>query len=216
VSLRAVIFDVDGVLVRSMENHAAAYQKAFAEIGVAIRPEEVYANEGRRSREVIESLAQERGLDLSEAKLEEMNRRKQATFYAFGPAPLYPGVRDLLERLHAHGLRLAAVTGTNRANVHHHLGELVNLFDVLVTSDDVTRTKPDPEPYLKALEKLRLKPEECVVVENAPLGIRAAKAAGLRVVGVLTTNPPDVLRKAGADWVEPSTADAWKVLEGLA
>jgi len=216
VSLRAVIFDVDGVLVKSMENHAAAYQKVFADIGVAIRPEEVFANEGRRSPEVIASLAQERGLDLAPAKLDAMNKAKQAVFYAFGPAPLYPGVQALLERLRAHGLRLAAVTGTNRANVEHHLGPLVQLFDVIVTADDVTRTKPDPEPYLAALAKLKLRAEEGIVVENAPLGVRSAKAAGLRVVGVLTTNPADALRKAGADVTVPSTADAWSALEGIA
>lgn len=216
MSLRAVIFDVDGVLVKSMENHAAAYQQAFADIGVRIDPAEVFANEGRRSREVIVSLAQERGLDLSEAKMDEMNRRKQAVFHGFGPAPIYPGVQDLLERIKAHGLQLAAVTGTTRANVDHHLGEVAQLFDVVVTADDVTRTKPDPEPYLAALSKLKLKPEECRVVENAPLGVKAARAAGLRVIGVTTTNPPEVLRKAGAEWVVKATADAWSVLEASA
>ncbi|MEA3201667.1 MAG: beta-phosphoglucomutase [Thermoplasmata archaeon] len=216
MSLRAVIFDVDGILVKSMENHAAAYQKVFAEIGVAIEAREVYANEGRRSPEVIASLAQERGLDLSPAKLDAMNHAKQAAFYAFGPAPLYPGVQALLEKLAAHGLRLAAVTGTNRANVEHHLGALAKLFDVIVTADDVARTKPDPEPYLAALAKLGLRADECIVVENAPLGVKSGRAAGLRVIGVTTTNPADVLRKAGADRIVPTTAEAWSALEGIA
>jgi beta-phosphoglucomutase len=213
VGLRAVIFDVDGVLVRSMESHAAAYQRVFAEIGVPIRPEEVFANEGRRSREVIQSLAEERGLGLSDAKLDEMNRRKQAAFYAFGPAPLYPGVVDLLDALDAHGIRYAAVTGTNRANVEHHLGPLVARFAAVVTSDDVTHTKPNPEPYQAALAKLAVKPQEAVVVENAVLGIRSAKAAGLRVVAVASTMPRDALRQA--DVVVRAIPEVWPALEAM-
>jgi beta-phosphoglucomutase len=213
VSLWAVIFDVDGVLVRSMENHAAAYERTFAEQGVAIRPEEVYANEGRRSREVIVSLSEERGLGYSEAKLDEMNRRKQAIFHAFGPAPLYPGVEELLDALDAHGILCAAVTGTTRANVERHLGALVKRFAAIVTSDDVTHTKPDPEPYLAALAALKVKPQEAVVVENAVLGIRSAKAAGLRVVAIASTMPREALRQA--DVVVPSIRDVWPALEAM-
>lgn len=213
MSLRAVIFDVDGVLVRSMENHARAYEAAFQDIGVRIDASEVFANEGRRSREVIESLANARGLSLADEKLDEMSRRKQSVFYSFGPAPLYPGVETFLETLDAHGLQYAAVTGTTRANVEHHLGPIAQRFAAIVTSDDVKRTKPDPEPYLAALQRLRLRPEEGVVVENAPLGIQSAKAAGLRVVAVTSTNPRHALRQA--DVVVPGIPDVWAAVEAL-
>jgi beta-phosphoglucomutase len=213
VSLRAVIFDVDGVLVRSMEKHHEAYVKAFQDLGVAIRQEEVFANEGRRSREVIETLAQDRGLALSTEQLDEMNRRKQETFFGFGPLPLYPGVPDLIAQLKDAGLLVAAVTGTNRKNVDNHLGALTKRFDAIVTADDVKRTKPHPEPYLAALAKLDVEPGEALVVENATLGIRSAKAAGLRVVGVTSTLPADMLREA--DFIVDRVADAWKVVEDL-
>lgn len=213
MSLRAVIFDVDGVLVQSMEKHHQAYQRAFQDIGVHVRLEEVYANEGRRSREVIETLAKVRGLDLASAQLDEMSRRKQETFASFGPLPLYPGVPDLIEDLKSKGLLVAAVTGTNRFNVDNHLGALTKRFDAIVTADDVKRTKPDPEPYLAALSKLAVPPGEALVVENATLGVRSAKAAGIRVVAVTSTLPRETLREA--DWIVDRVADVAEVVEGL-
>lgn len=214
MSLRAVIFDVDGVLVQSMEKHHEAYLKAFEHLPTApVRAEEVFANEGRRSREVIEALAEARHLSLSKEELDEMNRRKQETFFGFGPLPLYPGVPDLVGTLKDHGLLVAAVTGTNRKNVDNHLGPLTRRFDAIVTADDVKRTKPHPEPYLAALAKLDVEPDEAVVVENATLGIRAAKAAGMRVIAVTSTLPAGMLREA--DFVVDRVADAWRVVQEL-
>lgn len=213
MTLRAVIFDVDGVLVQSMEKHHQAYQRAFQDHGVAVRLEEVYANEGRRSREVIESIARDRGLHLTGEQMDEMSRRKQETFASFGPLPLYPGVPDLLASLKAKGLKVAAVTGTTRFNVQHHLGPLVQQLDVLVCAEDVKKSKPDPEPYLKALEKLGIRADEALVVENATLGLRSAKGAGLRVVGVTSTLSAEALHEA--DRIVDRVADVARVVEEL-
>lgn len=212
--LRAVIFDVDGVLVQSMERHHEAYRRAFADLRVEIKKEEVFANEGRRSREVIESLARVRGLRLSEEELASMNKKKQEAFFAFGALPLYPGVPELLAKVREAGLRLAAVTGTARVNVDNHLGNLTKRFDVIVTADDVKSTKPHPEPYLAALQKLGVGPGDVVVVENATLGIKSAKAAGCRVVAVASTLPrAQLANEAGI--VVDKVADAWSVIERL-
>lgn len=211
MKLKAVIFDVDGVLVQSMERHFLAYQKAFSQVGVEVRPEEVFAQEGRRSREVVQSMAEARGLDLPKEQLDEINRVKQSTFVSFGPQPLYPGVPELVAKLKERGLFVAAVTGTNRNNVNNHLGDLTKRFDAIVTADDVKRTKPDPEPYLSALEKLGVQAGEALVVENATLGIKAAKAAGIRVVGVASTLSPHMLHEA--DVIVPKVADVWNLVE---
>ena len=211
--LKAAIFDVDGVLVQSMERHHEAYRRAFADLRVDIRKDEVFANEGRRSREVIESLAKARGLRLTDEQLDAMNKLKQQTFASFGPMPLYPGVPELLAKVREAGVRLAMVSGTARVNIDNHFGVLTKRFDVIVSADDVQRTKPDPEPYLAALAKLGLKPGDAVVVENATLGIRSAKAAGLRVIAVASTLPPEKL--TDADFVVPKVADAWNILEKL-
>ena len=211
--LRAVIFDVDGVLVQSMERHHEAYRRAFQDLRIDVRQSEVFANEGRRSREVIESIARARGLRLSDAELDATAKRKQEAFAAFGPLPLYPGVPELLAKVRSVGLKTAAVTGKARVNVESHLGASVRKLDVVVSADDVTHTKPHPEPYLLAMQKLGVKPSEAVVVENAPLGVRSAKTAGLKVVAVTTTNPRSAL--AEADWIVDKIADAWPIVEGL-
>jgi beta-phosphoglucomutase len=211
--LKAVIFDVDGVLVQSMERHYEAYRRVLEKEGLTIEPHEVYANEGRRSREVLQSLVEARGLAYSPERLDEMNLDKQTTFASFGPQPYYPGVPELVDRLHARGLRTAMVTGTARFNVENHFGAFLQRFDVVVTADDVHRTKPDPEPYETALRKLGLRPDEAIVVENAVLGIRSAKAAGMRVIAVASTLPPAEL--ADADVTIDVVADVDKALEAL-
>lgn len=196
VPLRAVIFDVDGVLVKSMEKHAEAYAAAFRAHGVEIAQHEVFRNEGRGSRDVAVMLSKERNLGLTDAQLDAVAKEKQRVFASFGPMPRYPGVNELIARLHIRGLKLAMVTGTSRFNVQNHFPDLLAKFDVIVTADDVKRTKPDPEPYETAVAKLGLRKDECVVVENAPLGIKSAKAAGLRVIAITSTNPPDALKEA--------------------
>ena len=196
--LLAVIFDVDGVLIRSMEKHAEAYARAFAPLGVTVEQAEVFRNEGRGSRDVAVAVAKQRGLGLSDAQIDAIAKEKQRVFTSFGPMPKYPGVDALIDRLKARGLRLAMVTGTSRVNVESHFGAWAKAFDVIVTADDVKRTKPDPEPYETAIAKLGLEKDEAIVVENAPLGIQSAKAAGLRVVAITTTNPPAALSQADA------------------
>jgi beta-phosphoglucomutase len=214
VPLASVIFDVDGVLVQSMERHHEAYRRVFADFRIDIKKEDVFLNEGRRSREVIESLARARGLRLAPEQLDAMAKKKQDAFFSFGPLPLYPGVPELLARIHAAGWKLAAVTGTNRLNVDNHLGPtLVRRFDAIVTADDVTHTKPDPEPYLAALRKLGTSHRDAVVIENAPLGVRSAKAAGLRVIAITSTVPRAAL--AAADVVVDKVTDVWGVLEKM-
>lgn len=209
-ALKAVIFDVDGVLVRSMEKHAEAYAAAFAPYGVTIEQHEVFRNEGRGSRDVAVSLAKERDMGLTKEQLDAIAKEKQRVFQSFGPMPKYPGVDALIESLQARGLRLAMVTGTNRANLKNHFGEWLSHFEVIVSADDVTHTKPHPEPYLKALEKFGLSAADAVVVENAPLGIQSAKAAGLRVIAITTTNGADALKEA--DTVVASIQDVERVL----
>lgn len=212
--LRAVIFDVDGVLIQSMERHFEAYEAAFAPRGVVVTREEVFANEGRRSREVLEAIAQDRGLALTPAELDALAKRKQEVYASFGRLPFYPGVEGLVASLRARGLRLAAVTGTSRVNVDTHLGPLTRSFDVIVTADDVKRTKPHPEPYLAALAKLDVDAADAVVVENATLGVRSARAAGLRVIAVTSTLPAEALKEADA--VVPIVADVEKALGAFA
>jgi beta-phosphoglucomutase len=197
-NLRALILDADGVLVRSMERNAEAYQKALASFGIEISEDDVFENEGRRSRDLIDLVARAHGRILTPDELDELTGQHQRNFVSFGRMPLYSGVERLLRSFRRAGLRLALVTGNWRENVTRNFGELTGLFDAIVTAEDVAMTKPDPEPYRAALAKLGLTGDDAVAVENAPLGIRSAKGAGLVVIAITSTNPAERLREADA------------------
>jgi len=196
--LKALVLDADGVLVRSMERNAEAYRKALAPYGIEVNEAEVFENEGRRSRDLIDLVARAHGRVLAPNELDELTIQHQRIFVSFGRMPLYAGVESLLRSLRRAGVKLALVTGNWRENVTRNFGDLTALFDATVTAEDVAMTKPDPEPYRTALAKLGLPADSVVAVENAPLGIRSAKGAGLVVIAITSTNPAGRLTEADA------------------
>lgn len=199
---RAAVFDLDGTLVRSMEQHHRAYVEIFRRLGKEVAFREVCLREGMRSFEVIHDLARVKGVAVTWEEARALGEEKQRLFRSYGfPAP-YPHAFEVVERLARRGLAVALVTGTNRENTRHMLGKSLDVFQAVVTGDDVKAAKPDPEPYRKAFEALGISAAEAVVVENAPYGIQSAKRAGARVVAVASTLPaPDLF---GADVVVPS------------
>ena len=222
-SLKAVLFDMDGVLFDSMPGHAVAWVKAVERFGLSMTREEVYMNEGRTGAGTINALTQRTwGRDATEqeiadiyaAKSEEFNRY----FQAKGEAPVMPGVITLLNKVRAQGLMRVIVTGSGQRSLldnlnRHFPGQFTR--ELMVTAFDVRQGKPFPEPYLMGLKKAGLQADEAVVVENAPLGVEAARAAGIYTIAVNTGPLPDcVLYEAGANQVFPSMqalADAWPV-----
>lgn len=196
--MRALICDVDGVLVASMERNYEAYRAVFAERGIALRSEEVYANEGRGARQLIETVLAERKLDLPRAEVDALVQGHKERFDALGALPLYPGAAELLALAQARGWKVAVVSGNYRHVLERHLAPVRARIDAMVTAEDVAHTKPHPEPYLAALAKLGVRAGDAVVVENAVLGIRSAKAAGIRCIAVASTMPAEALREADA------------------
>lgn len=208
--LKAVLFDMDGVLFDSMPGHAVAWVKAVQRYGLSMTPEEVYMNEGRTGAGTINALAQrtwgrnateQEIKDIYAAKSEEFNRY----FEAQGEAPVIPGVKELLEKVRAQGLMRVIVTGSGQRSLldnlnRHFPGQFTR--ELMVTAFDVKRGKPYPEPYLMGLQKAGITAEQAVVVENAPLGVQAARAAGIYTIAVNTGPLPDsVLWEAGANAV---------------
>jgi beta-phosphoglucomutase len=193
----AVAFDWDGVLVDSSRNYYRAYELVLREIGITTTPREIYLREGQPTPQVIAALCRERGMSITDAKVKELVQRRREYDIALGKRTFFSGIRDLLARLRKSGCKLAMVTGSSRKSVELVLGPVQEKwFDAVVTADDVARPKPDPEPFLMAAKKMGVDPPKCVVVENAPFGIRAARAAGCRVVAVCTTLTSDDLREA--------------------
>jgi beta-phosphoglucomutase len=201
--LKALIFDMDGTLVHSDPVHLEAFAEVLKPEGVAI-DEEIYRSTiiGRTNEAIFASLLPHLPVEKHEAYADE----KEATFrrMASNLKPL-EGLLDLLDWTERRGVRIALVTNAPRLNADHMLDVLglAERFPVQITIEQVERGKPDPLPYLTALERLGIKAEEAVAFEDSPSGMRAAKAAGLFSFGVLTGLSADEIR-------DPAL---WEVLE---
>ncbi len=209
-SLKAVFFDQDGVLFDSMPFHAKAWAYSMEKHGLPFTAEQTYRNEGRTGASVInEAHLLVYGKEAPEAFIEDVYRIKSDYFNHLTGGqlpPLIPGIRDVLNYLHAQGVQCWVVTGSGQRSILDKLeATFPGIFSGFITAYDVTHGKPDPEPYLKAWERSGFAKSECMVVENAPLGVRAGKAAGLYTVAVNTGILPDeALAAEHADLVLPN------------
>ena len=207
--IKAVFFDQDGVLYNSMPYHAESWAWAMTKHGLPYTAEETYRNEGRTSTGVIQEYHQRiYGTDATPELIETIYADKTAYFNRMtgGFPGTIPGVKEVLHYLHEQGVECWVVTGSGQKNLINALNETFdNVFTGIISSFDVKYGKPNPEPYLKAWERSGFKKEECMVVENAPLGVRAAKAAGLFTIAV-NTGPLDdeLLWAEKADVVLPN------------
>jgi beta-phosphoglucomutase len=208
---RGVVFDLDGVLVDSEPLHLRAYQEVLVRYGRSLSRQEYYARFIVYSdREVLEQLLPDRGaLEVALAA----KQRRYLELVGAGPPAFADGLR-LLAR--ADGWRVALATGSGRTEAELILRGLGirDRFRTIVTADDCARGKPDPEPYLRAAEGLGLPAGRCVAVEDAPGGVQAAKAAGMRCVGVTHSCPRE--RLGAADLVVDDLAgvDLATLLDG--
>ena len=202
---KAVLFDMDGVLYNSMPNHAVAWQRSMAEFGINMTAHDAYATEGARGIDTIRMMVQQQqGRDISEDEAQRMYDRKTAIFHEMPEAPIFDGVKPLMQAITESGMTVGIVTGSGQRPLIKRLiddfGEFLD-EDHIVTAYDVKHGKPAPDPYLMGLQKAgNLKPWEGIVVENAPLGVRAGAAAQCLTIAVNSGPLPDeVLWQAGAD-----------------
>jgi len=204
--LKAVFFDMDGVLFDSMKYHASSWHKAMNDIGINFTEYEGYMNEGRTGHSTINgAFMREYGREATEEEKQTIYRLKSSYFEACGKSPVMPFASELLQKVKHDDLGIFLVTGSGQLSLLDGLQEhFPDIFvkERMVTAYDVTHGKPHPEPYLQALKKSGLKPNQVMVIENAPLGVESAKAAGLFVIAV-NTGPLDekVLWDSGADIV---------------
>ena len=193
--VKAVFFDQDGVLYNSMPYHAKSWAWAMTKHGLPYTEMECYRNEGRTSTGVIqEHHMQMFGTDATPELIKAVYADKSAMFTEMtgGFPGIIPNVDTVLNYLYSHGIQCWVVTGSGQRNLINALNSTFNnVFTGIISSFDVQKGKPDPEPYLKAWERSGFKKSECMVVENAPLGVRAAKAAGLFCCAVNTGPLPD-------------------------
>lgn len=205
-SPKAVLFDMDGVLYDSMPNHAHSWHTSMAALGIDMPPEDAYKYEGMRGVETIKLMAREQWhRELTDEEAQQMYEKKSRVFSTCPIAKVMEGVQELQRKIKSAGMKIVVVTGSGQRSL---LDKLVKEFEGLVSADmivssfDVSRGKPHPEPYLKGLEKAGVEPWEAIVVENAPLGVRAGVAAKIFTVAVNTGPLPDnMLAAEGASIV---------------
>ena len=189
---KAYFFDMDGVLFDSMPRHAIAWEEVMKQHGLPFTAYDCYINEGRTGESVIrEAFQKALGRDATQEEVKTIYAEKSAYYHQLlqTTTPTIPGVADVLQFVKEQGHQIWVVTGSGMRTLLDSLNEVFpSIFqqDQMITAFDVTHGKPHPEPYLKAWERSGLAKEQCVVIENAPLGIRSGKAAGLTVYAVNT------------------------------
>ncbi len=197
VHLRAVIFDMDGVITNTMPDHYRAWKVVLTRYGYTPTHLDIYKREGQPGIISIRDLFAEKDLSFPERTLYKVLSEKERLFKKIVKQRFIPGARRFLHWLYQQGFILALVTGTSRHELHKILPDhLYKLFSAVVTGNDVKMGKPHPEPFLKAMEALKVKSTEAIVIENAPFGIQSAKSAGLKCLAVQTSLPKEFLNKA--------------------
>lgn len=194
---KAVILDMDGVIVDSMPYHFIAWYEALRPMGIRLNCFDVYSREGENWEKSLKDLLVRDKVKPTPQTVRKIFLRRQMIFKKYFRQFIFKGVKEFLGCLKQKGYRLGLVTGTPMNEIRHILPEsLARLFDCIVSGDKVHQGKPNPEGYLKAREQLGLKAQECVVIENAPLGIKAAKRAGLFCFALTTSLPKEYLKEA--------------------
>lgn len=185
-----MLWDIDGTLVDSAEYHWLTWREVLAGEGFTLTRERFNSSFGQRNDEILRGYF---GPDLSSSEIERIGRDKEARYRELvkrrGIEPL-PGVRHWLEQLKSKGWRQATASSAPLLNVEAILNALniAHYFDAIASAEDVEKGKPDPQIFQVAAAKLGVPPERCVVVEDAPAGLEAARRAGMRNIGVLSSH----------------------------
>lgn len=208
--LKAVIFDMDGVLVDSEPFICEAAIRMFAERELRVRPEDFIPFVGAGEDRYIGGVAEKYGFAL------DLERDKARTYAIYadivrGRLDPLPGAREFIAKARDMGLKLAVASSADLVKVETNLEELrlpEDTFDAVITGLDVANKKPDPEIFLTAASAMGVEPGLCLVVEDAVNGVMAAKAAGMKCLGITTSFTAHELADAGADWTARNLAEA--------
>ncbi|WP_440953216.1 HAD family hydrolase [Methanococcoides sp. FTZ1] len=194
--LKALIFDMDGVLVDSMSYHTEAMKRIFDDLGINMDKQDIYDLEGSPTVEIVGHLLEKEGIDPQNFDVDSLIRRYRAEFAKILVLRSFREMDECLPILRERFL-LSVVSGADRNIVHDVIGRLFNgIFDIVLSGEDVERGKPEPDPFLKVAEILGIESDECLVVENAPMGVEAANRAGMFCVAVPTYVSKESIAKA--------------------
>lgn len=217
---KVALIDMDGVIYDSMKYHVRAWQQIVDELNIPFNAEEIYIYEGMVGTEIIDKIFRKAtGKEITKERAQELYDRKSQLFREIGHNDPMPGTAEMLKTLERAGLRRILVTGSAQKTLLNSINsDFPGAFNPgdRITAHDVTHGKPDPEPYLKGLALAGVRAEEAVVIENAPLGVRAAKGAGVFTIAVTTGPvPKELFEKEGADLIFPSMPEFAAVLDSI-
>ncbi|MCA1593643.1 MAG: HAD family phosphatase [Acidobacteria bacterium] len=221
--IQAILFDFNGVILDDEPLQMKAYQEVLRSEGVTLTEQDYYSALGMDDVAFVRAAFVRAGVELTDEQLQRVIEGKTAKHRELmkDELPLFPGIVTFIKAL-ARKYPLGLVSMARRTEIDYALARagLAGYFGVLISAEDVDAHKPDPFCYTRALELLNVKrgeaqvlplrPEECLVIEDAPPGVRAALAAGMRSLAVTNTVGEQALREAGADVVTHSLAD-WTV-----
>ncbi|QAV33224.1 beta-phosphoglucomutase [Fervidobacterium changbaicum] len=198
---KACIFDLDGVIVDTAKYHYLAWKRLAKELGFEFTEKDNERLKGVSRMASLEILLSVGGIQIDDASVKEQLADKKNTWYVeyisqMTKDEILPGVEDFLKMLKENGIKIAIGSASkNTMTILNRIG-IKDIFDAIIDGTKITKAKPDPEVFLKAAQELNVRPEECCVFEDAVAGIEAAKAAGMKVIGV---GDPSILK--GADKV---------------
>jgi beta-phosphoglucomutase family hydrolase len=196
-SKKTILWDMDGVIVDSYPFHFAAWQETFAKRGVEFNKEEFTKLFGTRNDFIIGSVM---GSEFPQRDVKIMVQEKEEAFRRKATKSIkpFPGAVRLLHAIKKANLKLGLVSSAPKENIDLILGELdlEGIFDCIVFGQEVSESKPSPQIYLLAAKRLEVTPDDCVVIEDSPLGVQAAKTAGMKCLGITNTHPQQKLEQA--------------------
>jgi beta-phosphoglucomutase len=218
--LKAVLFDFNGVIINDESIHRELLDELLLAENLPPQGQEfLQVSAGRSDRACLRELLKLRGRFVTDEYLNKLVAKKAIAYRhrlaRLASLPVYAEVVQLIDKLHVSGYKLAVVTGAIRSEVELVLkqGEIDRYFEIVVAEDDITQSKPDPEGYLLAVDRLNqlnpdlnLLPSECLAIEDTFAGIRSAKSAGIQVVAIAHTYPFHMLQRQ-ANWTIDSFAD---------
>ncbi|MDM5315876.1 HAD family phosphatase [Fictibacillus sp. b24] len=196
MKIKAVCFDMDGVVVDTMRYHVEAWRHAFNKKGYDHDEHVFYLREGMPGKKTIKDVFEVFNVDASEEIIEDIYVQKRNYFKENAQYEFIEETVSTLKSLQNLHIPIALVTGSRKEFVNEVLGKLQITFNTIITGDDVKEGKPAPEPYLLAMDQHPFDPSEWLVIENAPLGIQSAKSAGAYCLAVETTLDQKYLKEA--------------------
>ena len=194
---KAVLFDMDGVIIDSMPYHFISWFETLKEYNITISPFDIYEKEGEKCEVCVKRFFKRDKIKCDAKIIAEVLKLRDKLYKKYFKVHLFSNIEQILIKLKNKGFLLAIVTGSTRQKVVSMLPKkILSKFNVIVSADMIKKGKPYPDSYLTAAKKLRVKPKECIVVENAPYGIKAAKSAKMFCIAVTTSLPKQYLKQA--------------------